>query len=162
MLKRYSMAAIILLILSVMAGCQNVPSYDGSLNASADQTQQLLKNARNSSGAKRAEWLLLASESLLIQKRTDKALAVLNTINRQDLSLDLYQFYYLLMALMVNAVITFVITLAIIYFAFVVPMNRWRERQEAADAVEAAGPSAQELLLTEIRDLLAAERRSTS
>ena len=65
-------------------------------------------------------------------------------------------------SLMVNAVITFVITLAIIYFAFVVPMNRWRERQEAADAVEAAGPSAQELLLTEIRDLLAAERRSTS
>jgi len=65
-------------------------------------------------------------------------------------------------SLMVNAVITFVINLAIIYFAFVVPMNRWRERQEAADAVEAAGPSAQELLLTEIRDLLAAERRSTS
>ena len=65
-------------------------------------------------------------------------------------------------SLMVNAVITIVITLAIIYFAFVVPMNRWRERQEAADAVEAAGPSAQELLLTEIRDLLAAERRSTS
>ena len=65
-------------------------------------------------------------------------------------------------SLMLNAVITFVITLAIIYFAFVVPMNRWRERQEAADAVEAAEPSAQELLLTEIRDLLAAERRSTS
>ena len=61
-------------------------------------------------------------------------------------------------SLMLNAVITFVITLAIIYFAFVVPMNRWRERQEAADAVEAAEPSAQELLLTEIRDLLAAER----
>ena len=68
----------------------------------------------------------------------------------------------IIISLMVIAVITFVITLAIIYFAFVVPMNRWRERQEAADAVEAAGPSAQELLLTEIRDLLAAERRSTS
>ncbi len=66
------------------------------------------------------------------------------------------------LSLMVNAVITFVITLAVIYFVFVVPMNRWRERQAADDAVAAAEPSAQELLLTEIRDLLAAERRSTS
>lgn len=65
-------------------------------------------------------------------------------------------------SLMVNAVITFVITLAVIYFVFVVPMNRWRERQAANDAAAAAEPSAQELLLTEIRDLLAAERRSTS
>lgn len=54
--------------------------------------------------------------------------------------------------LMINAVITFLITLTVIYFVFVAPMNRLRKRfaAEAADAP----PPADVALLTEIRDLL--------
>jgi signal transduction histidine kinase len=40
--------------------------------------------------------------------------------------------------LMVNAIITFVITLAVIYFIFVLPMNKYRERMEAKEAAEKA------------------------
>ena len=57
--------------------------------------------------------------------------------------------------LMVNAIITFVITLAVIYFIFVLPMNKYRERMEAKEAAEEAEPTREEQLLTEIRDLLA-------
>jgi large conductance mechanosensitive channel len=53
--------------------------------------------------------------------------------------------------LMVNAVITFLITMAVIYFVFVVPMNKLRERQ-GQQAVDVAPPDVQ--LLEEIRDLL--------
>jgi large conductance mechanosensitive channel len=52
---------------------------------------------------------------------------------------------------MINAVITFLITLAVIYFVFVVPMNKLRERM-VKDEVEVA--PADILLLEEIRDLL--------
>jgi large conductance mechanosensitive channel len=58
--------------------------------------------------------------------------------------------------LMINAVITFVITLAVVYFVFVVPMNRWRARM-AKD--EAAAPPADVQLLEEIRDLLKQQRQ---
>jgi large conductance mechanosensitive channel len=50
-----------------------------------------------------------------------------------------------------TALISFVITAAVIYFFIVVPMARFLRREEAK-------PSKQELLLAEIRDLLA-ERR---
>ena len=63
-------------------------------------------------------------------------------------------------SLMVNAIITFLITLAVIYFVFVLPMNKYRERLAAQQEPEAAEPSREELLLTEIRDLLAAQQRS--
>ncbi len=53
---------------------------------------------------------------------------------------------------MINAIITFVITLAVIYFVFVVPMNRYRERSGKGE-VDATPPDVK--LLTEIRDLLA-------
>jgi large conductance mechanosensitive channel len=57
-------------------------------------------------------------------------------------------------SLMINAVITFIITMAVIYFAFVVPMNRLRARYgpESTDATPADVQ-----LLTEIRDLLKAQ-----
>lgn len=54
---------------------------------------------------------------------------------------------------MINAVITFVITLAVIYFVFVLPMNKYRERTGRGDEVDATPPDVK--LLTEIRDLLA-------
>jgi large conductance mechanosensitive channel len=66
-------------------------------------------------------------------------------------------------SLMVNAIITFLITLAVIYFVFVVPMNKYRERLEArkaAEPEEEPEPTREEQLLTEIRDLLASQQRS--
>lgn len=54
----------------------------------------------------------------------------------------------------VNAIITFLITMVVLYFAFVAPMNAWRKHRE--DDEEDAGPSEAELL-TEIRDLLRAQ-----
>ncbi len=56
---------------------------------------------------------------------------------------------------MINAVITFVITLTVIYFIFVLPMNKMRERmgQGQVDTTPADVK-----LLTEIRDLLKAQQ----
>lgn len=55
-----------------------------------------------------------------------------------------------------NAFITFFITLTVLYFIFVVPMNKYRERtgQGAVDATPADVK-----LLTEIRDLLQQQRK---
>jgi large conductance mechanosensitive channel len=58
--------------------------------------------------------------------------------------------------LMINAIITFIITLAVIYFVFVVPMNKWRERKGDA-SVDVAPADIQ--LLEEIRDLLKQQRQ---
>ena len=53
--------------------------------------------------------------------------------------------------LMVNAFITFVLTMAVIYFVFVAPLNKWRERQPVVEE-----PTQTEIdLLREIRNLLA-------
>lgn len=54
--------------------------------------------------------------------------------------------------LLVNAIITFLITLTVIYFVFVLPMNKYRQRtgQGEVDATPADVK-----LLGEIRDLLA-------
>ena len=56
-------------------------------------------------------------------------------------------------SLMINALITFVITLAVIYFVFVVPMNKLRERMSRGEEAPDETP-ADVALLTEIRDLL--------
>lgn len=52
---------------------------------------------------------------------------------------------------MINAIITFVITLTVIYFVFVLPMNKFRERA-GGGAVDTTPADVK--LLTEIRDLL--------
>ena len=56
---------------------------------------------------------------------------------------------------MLSAIITFILTALVVYFVFVVPMNKYRERhaseEEIADAEEIA-------LLKEIRDELKAQR----
>lgn len=54
--------------------------------------------------------------------------------------------------LLINAIITFFITLSVIYFVFVMPMNKYRQRT-GQDAVDATPPEVK--LLSEIRDLLA-------
>ncbi len=59
----------------------------------------------------------------------------------------------------VNAVVSFVIIAAIVYFAILKPLEAMQKlRKKEASEEEAAGPSSEELL-TEIRDLLKAQSR---
>jgi large conductance mechanosensitive channel len=58
--------------------------------------------------------------------------------------------------LMINAIITFIITMAVIYFVFIVPMNSWRKRM-GPEVVDVAPADVQ--LLEEIRDLLKQQRQ---
>lgn len=57
----------------------------------------------------------------------------------------------------VNAVITFVLTAAVVYFVVVVPMKRLQERRASGEEPGQAAPTDLELL-AEIRDLLAAQQ----
>lgn len=57
----------------------------------------------------------------------------------------------------VSAAITFFITMLVLYFVFVAPMNAWRSHREQEHEDEPAGPTDTELL-TEIRDLLRAQQ----
>lgn len=58
-------------------------------------------------------------------------------------------------SLLINAIITFVITAAVVYFIFVVPMNKFKERA-AAGKTEEEEVDEQVVLLREIRDALRA------
>ncbi|MEQ3551587.1 large conductance mechanosensitive channel protein MscL [Pseudonocardia nematodicida] len=60
-------------------------------------------------------------------------------------------------AAFVNALITFLITAAVVYFLVVLPLNTFAQRRRRAVADEPAAPTEIELL-TEIRDLLREER----
>jgi large conductance mechanosensitive channel len=53
-----------------------------------------------------------------------------------------------------NALITFVLTAAVLYFFVVTPMNRLAARRKVGAEPEPASPSEEVLLLTEIRDAL--------
>lgn len=58
----------------------------------------------------------------------------------------------------ITAAITFVITAAVVYFVFVVPMNKISERRKRGEVQVAADPTELELLV-EIRDLLKTQRQ---
>lgn len=63
-----------------------------------------------------------------------------------------------------GAIITFLVVAAVVYFVFVLPMNTMKERAEARRKTgepAAEDPENELTLLTEIRDLLAAERGIT-
>lgn len=60
----------------------------------------------------------------------------------------------------IGAIITFVLTAAVVYFVVVVPMKALQERRMRGQEAGPAGPTDVELL-AEIRDLLAAQRGST-
>lgn len=57
----------------------------------------------------------------------------------------------------IGAIINFLIVAAVVYFVFVVPMNKLRERTAKKEEAAPAAPSEQELL-SEIRDLLKAQQ----
>ncbi|SCL24039.1 large conductance mechanosensitive channel [Micromonospora nigra] len=61
----------------------------------------------------------------------------------------------------VNAVITFVLTAAALYFLVVFPMNRLAERRKRGEEPPPAAPSEEVKLLTEIRDALVAAGHNT-
>lgn len=56
-----------------------------------------------------------------------------------------------------SASLTFIITAAVVYFLMIVPMNRYKARQEAKKSVAPPEPTEIELL-TEIRDALVAQK----
>jgi len=57
-------------------------------------------------------------------------------------------------AAFINAVITFLLTAAVLYFMVVAPMNRLAERRKRGQEPEPEAPSDEVRLLTEIRDAL--------
>ncbi len=52
----------------------------------------------------------------------------------------------------INSIITFILTMAVLYFIFVAPINRWRDRNQKDEEIPT--PVTDIELLTEIRDLL--------
>lgn len=56
--------------------------------------------------------------------------------------------------LLVNSLITFIITLLVIYYFLVAPLNKMRQRQEAKNEAEPEPTPEDITLLSEIRDLL--------
>lgn len=62
-----------------------------------------------------------------------------------------------------SATITFLMTAAVVYFLMVLPMNRYKARQDARKAGDNTPPEKTELdILTEIRDELIAQRANDS
>ncbi|WP_336921827.1 large conductance mechanosensitive channel protein MscL [Aquipuribacter sp. SD81] len=59
---------------------------------------------------------------------------------------------------LLGAVIQFLITAAVVYFVFVLPMNRLAELRRAGELPAEAAPTPDIELLTEIRDLLRAQQ----
>ncbi|MFB9234936.1 large conductance mechanosensitive channel protein MscL [Plantactinospora siamensis] len=64
-------------------------------------------------------------------------------------------------ATFINAVITFLLTAAALYFLVVFPMNKLAERRRRGEEPPPAAPSEEVKLLTEIRDALVAQSNST-
>ena len=58
----------------------------------------------------------------------------------------------------INAIITFALTAAALYFLIVLPMNKLAERRARGEEPEPAAPAEDVRLLTEIRDVLVAQQ----
>ncbi|WP_043264745.1 large conductance mechanosensitive channel protein MscL [Streptomyces sp. CT34] len=70
---------------------------------------------------------------------------------------------YILWGSVLSAALTFLITAAVVYFLMILPMNRWKARQDAKKPTDTAPAAPTEIeLLTEIRDALVAQRNGTS
>jgi large conductance mechanosensitive channel len=61
-------------------------------------------------------------------------------------------------ATFINALITFVLTAAVLYFLVVFPLNKLAERRARGEEPPPAAPSEEIVLLTQIRDALVAGR----
>ncbi|MFH8567260.1 large conductance mechanosensitive channel protein MscL [Streptomyces sp. NPDC017993] len=64
---------------------------------------------------------------------------------------------YILWGSVLSAALTFLITAAVVYFLMILPMTKWKARQDAKKQIAPADPTEIELL-AEIRDALVAQR----
>ncbi|MFT5452706.1 MAG: outer membrane PBP1 activator LpoA protein [Enterobacterales bacterium] len=96
-IKNISLLVLLCALFIALTSCGTTPSINKQ-SSSADRAQYYLGKAQNSSGEKQENWLLLASEALLAEKRTDKALNILNSLNRNTLSISALQLHHLLTA----------------------------------------------------------------
>nr|WP_201304786.1 large conductance mechanosensitive channel protein MscL [Streptomyces sp. GS7] len=70
---------------------------------------------------------------------------------------------YILWGSVLSAALTFLITAAVVYFLMILPMNKWKARQDAKKPADGTPAAPTEIeLLTEIRDALVAQRNGTS
>ncbi|HET7475373.1 MAG TPA: large conductance mechanosensitive channel protein MscL [Dermatophilaceae bacterium] len=65
---------------------------------------------------------------------------------------ELAQKTFVNLSTIVNAIVVFVLTAAVVYFIFVLPMNRFAELRKRGIEPEPDKPSEEILLLTDIRD----------
>jgi len=63
---------------------------------------------------------------------------------------------YVDLSVMINALVVFLITALVVYFMFVMPMNKLAERRKSGVEPEPEAPSEEIILLQEIRDSLRA------
>jgi large conductance mechanosensitive channel len=80
-------------------------------------------------------------------------------IGKGTFSVDKVPFDY---ASFINAIITFLITAAVLYFLVVYPLNMLAERRRRGEEPPPSAPSEEIVLLTQIRDALVAGRASSS
>lgn len=71
---------------------------------------------------------------------------------------DMAEATFINFSTIINALIVFLITAAVVYFIFVVPMNKLAARRKAGVEPEPEAPSEDVVLLQEIRDELRARR----
>ncbi|GAA2683762.1 large conductance mechanosensitive channel protein MscL [Streptomyces lunalinharesii] len=70
---------------------------------------------------------------------------------------------YVLWGSVLSAALTFLITAGVVYFLMILPMNKWKARQDAKKPADDGTAAPTEIeLLTEIRDALIAQRNGTS
>ena len=69
---------------------------------------------------------------------------------------------YILWGSVLSAALTFLITAAVVYFLMILPMNKWKARQDAKKPVDDSPVDPTEVeLLIEIRDALIAQRNGS-
>ncbi|MFJ9410563.1 large conductance mechanosensitive channel protein MscL [Streptomyces sp. NPDC101393] len=70
---------------------------------------------------------------------------------------------YILWGSVLSSALTFVITAAVVYFLMILPMNKWKARQDARKPVDETPVDPTEIeLLAEIRDALVSQRNGSS
>ncbi|WTW95508.1 large conductance mechanosensitive channel protein MscL [Streptomycetaceae bacterium NBC_01309] len=79
-----------------------------------------------------------------------------------DASGNVTEGVYILWGQVLGALLTFVITAAVVYFCFVLPLNHWMDRRARALGQARKEKLTDNELLTEIRDLLAAQRTANT
>ncbi|RLA05314.1 MAG: hypothetical protein DRQ47_01485 [Gammaproteobacteria bacterium] len=96
--RRPAFWGIVFAQILLLSACVSPSSLKNAEDDSSALAQHYIDKARKADDKDRSNWLLLASEELIIQQRTDKAMAVLNNIDPDELTNRETNFYHLLMA----------------------------------------------------------------